>query len=92
MKPGPPLELVIGSLFVDGMDPRSGKALARAFQSEFERLVHERPLPRIPPGHTSEWRLPVLPVAAAMHAPPGKFGKALARGLFEALQREAENS
>ena len=87
MKARPPFELSIGSLVLEGVEQRHRKTLARAFHREFERLVRERP---IEPSAATEWRLPPLRIAACTDDPAPKVGKALARELFEALQRAAE--
>jgi RES domain-containing protein len=57
-----------------------------------ERLVRQQGFPDVPAGGAPERRIPVLSIAAKAGDPPSHVGRALARGLFDALQGAAENS
>ena len=92
MTPRGSFELAIGSLLLDGFEPVVRHACASAFTREFERLVRQRGFPDVPGGAAPEWRLPVLSIAPAAGDPPSHVGRALARCLFDALQRAAEHS
>lgn len=92
MNPRAGFELDIGALVLEGFDPGVRHACAGAFACEFRRLVRQRGFPEIAVGGAAEWRLPALTIAAKAEDPPSHFGRALARELFEALQRAAESS
>jgi hypothetical protein len=92
MTPRASFELAIGALVLDGFEPGVRHACAGAFTRELERLVRERGFPDVPAGGAPEWRLPVLSIATRPDDPPSHVGRALARRLFDALQRAAENA
>jgi hypothetical protein len=64
---------------------------AGAFTREFKRLLRRRGLPGPAVGGAAEWRIPPLSIAVKTDDPPALVGRALARSLFEALHRAAED-
>lgn len=92
MTPRGCFELAIGSLVLDGFEPGVRHACAGAFRREFERLVQQQGFPEVPAGGAQQWRIAVLSIAAKAGDPPSRVGRALARGLFDALQGAAENA
>jgi hypothetical protein len=84
------LNLEIGSLVLEGMRPGARRACAEEFTREFARLAESRSWTDVHCG--SDWRIPALSIAAGAGDPPGAVGRALARSLFDALRRAAEES
>ena len=85
-----PLDLVIGSLTLEGFGSGARHACADAFAAEFERLTRRRGVPRPRGAGVTDWRLPPLAIDVAPGASHARVGRALARGLFEALHKAAE--
>ncbi len=92
MTPRGSLELAIGSLVLDGFEPGVRHACAGAFTREFERLVQQQGFPEVSAGGARQWRIAVLSIAAKAGDPPSHVGRALARGLFDALHATAEHA
>jgi hypothetical protein len=83
------LDLVIGFLSLEDLGPGARPACADAFAAEFERLARARGFPTPAAGGATEWRLPPVSIAVAPGDSDARLGRALARGLFDALVKAA---
>ncbi|MFC8700897.1 hypothetical protein ACFUIV_01890 [Streptomyces anulatus] len=72
------IELHIGRIVLEGVDPREATAVRAALEAELTTLLTRTPLTS---HHTHRTATPVLPLATT----PAAFGQALARAVHGAL-------